>query len=338
VKSRSSSCGGAEFRLCNGRLDGHVREGSDELLQNTKLKTVTPSVRNDICVLGTGNMGSAVAQALLAAKHPVTVWNRSKQRTLELADRGAHVAQTAAEAVRCSSHVILLFPDAAVTRQILLAPDTRAALQDKAIATAVGMTSKECLALAEDVGAAGGRLSDVQIISMPEAVRRRQAELFIACHPRDKDDWLRIFDTVTLRIHDVGEVGNASNSQLGLAFSAAFLTAAVAYSVAAFEKMRLPIAVIRDVLSVNPDVGIAQASQMVPEMHLRNYDPGGWSVNNMTALMDLLSASAKDLGLQIGPLQAIKDLYARAAEMGYGEFSVAAVHEVLNPSCGQGLS
>jgi 3-hydroxyisobutyrate dehydrogenase-like beta-hydroxyacid dehydrogenase len=51
-----------------------------------------------IAFLGLGNMGTPMAVRLLNAGHDVTVWNRTVQRTTPLADAGATVAASPAEA------------------------------------------------------------------------------------------------------------------------------------------------------------------------------------------------------------------------------------------------
>jgi 3-hydroxyisobutyrate dehydrogenase-like beta-hydroxyacid dehydrogenase len=53
-------------------------------------------------VLGLGQIGAAVAQALVSAGHDVTVWNRTPGKTVENAGRKASVAPTAAEAIAAS--------------------------------------------------------------------------------------------------------------------------------------------------------------------------------------------------------------------------------------------
>lgn len=44
--------------------------------------------------VGTGRMGTAMAQRLLDGKVPLTVWNRTRAKTAPLAERGAQVADT----------------------------------------------------------------------------------------------------------------------------------------------------------------------------------------------------------------------------------------------------
>lgn len=67
-----------------------------------------------IAFLGLGAMGMPIVRHLLRAEPEVTVWNRSVQRADPLPELGAHVATTAAEAVRAADVVLTsLFDDSA---------------------------------------------------------------------------------------------------------------------------------------------------------------------------------------------------------------------------------
>ena len=52
-----------------------------------------------VAVIGTGIMGGGVARTLLREGFDVTVWNRTRAKAEPLADDGARVADTVAEAV-----------------------------------------------------------------------------------------------------------------------------------------------------------------------------------------------------------------------------------------------
>ncbi|MEW9556283.1 NAD(P)-dependent oxidoreductase [Nonomuraea sp. NPDC050783] len=73
----------------------------------------------NISVLGLGLMGSALAGALLAAGHRVTVWNRTPAKADPLVARGATLAATPAEAVAASPLVIACLLDYASVREVL---------------------------------------------------------------------------------------------------------------------------------------------------------------------------------------------------------------------------
>ena len=74
-----------------------------------------------IAFLGTGRMGTELALHLLA-DHQLTVWNRTAERTAALAEAGADVAGTAAEAVDGAELVVtsLFGPDA--VRETVVTP------------------------------------------------------------------------------------------------------------------------------------------------------------------------------------------------------------------------
>ena len=52
-----------------------------------------------ITLLGTGRMGSAMAERLLDQGHALTVWNRTAGKAQKLLARGAHWADAPAQAV-----------------------------------------------------------------------------------------------------------------------------------------------------------------------------------------------------------------------------------------------
>lgn len=76
-----------------------------------------------IAFLGLGKMGSPMAQRLLAAKHPLTVWNRTRGRAEALASHGAVVAATPGQAVRSAEVVLTSFFDDKAHEEVLFGPE-----------------------------------------------------------------------------------------------------------------------------------------------------------------------------------------------------------------------
>lgn len=78
---------------------------------------MTPRAR--VSVIGLGPMGRAMAGVLLAAGHPVTVWNRTAARAQGLVAAGASVAATPADAVRASDLTLVSLTDYGAMYDIL---------------------------------------------------------------------------------------------------------------------------------------------------------------------------------------------------------------------------
>ncbi|WP_030931782.1 NAD(P)-dependent oxidoreductase [Streptomyces sp. NRRL S-646] len=68
---------------------------------------------DQIAFLGLGHMGAPMARRLLAAGHPLTVWNRTAAKAAPLVAEGAVLAASPADAVREADVVITMLADPA---------------------------------------------------------------------------------------------------------------------------------------------------------------------------------------------------------------------------------
>lgn len=68
-------------------------------------------------------MGGKIAQRLTQAGYPVTVWNRSRDKTVPLAEAGARVAASPAEAAAAADAVITMLADPPALRQVSEGPE-----------------------------------------------------------------------------------------------------------------------------------------------------------------------------------------------------------------------
>ncbi|MDH4441216.1 MAG: NAD(P)-dependent oxidoreductase [Rhizobium sp.] len=86
-----------------------------------------------IALLGTGLMGAPMTRRLLAAGFPVTVWNRDISKAEPLAENGATVAQSAADAVKDADVVITMLSDGNAVGHVLFSAGVADALKPGAV-------------------------------------------------------------------------------------------------------------------------------------------------------------------------------------------------------------
>lgn len=72
-----------------------------------------------LAVLGTGIMGGAMARRWAQHGFQVTVWNRDRTKADALADAGATIADTPADAVRDTDIVVTVLADGDVTEHVM---------------------------------------------------------------------------------------------------------------------------------------------------------------------------------------------------------------------------
>ena len=128
-------------------------------------------------MVGTGDMGSALASALLAGGHRVTVWNRTRERYAPLLERGAEPSDSVAAAVGAAELVVVCLLDDATTREVLAAEGAAEALAGRTLLQFSYSSPSEAASLEAWVREQGGDYLHGQIKAYPREVGTPSARI-----------------------------------------------------------------------------------------------------------------------------------------------------------------
>jgi 3-hydroxyisobutyrate dehydrogenase-like beta-hydroxyacid dehydrogenase len=165
-----------------------------------------------IAILGTGKMGSAIAERIAGAGFELTLWNRTRERAEAL--RLGTVAETPAAAVRAADVVISNLTGPEAVQSTYLGPD--GAVNEAAGKLFVEMSTAgpDILpSLAADIAAAGGRLVDAPIVGAPTVMRAGQAAILVG---GDDPDFQRAEPVLSAlgTVRHVGPLGSGARLKL----------------------------------------------------------------------------------------------------------------------------
>ncbi|WP_446224868.1 NAD(P)-dependent oxidoreductase [Nocardia sp. IBHARD005] len=121
-----------------------------------------------VSVIGLGAMGTALAKALLAGGHEVTVWNRTPARAEALVADGAKVAASSAEAMAAADLVILCVLDDAAVREHI--EPAAARLRGRTVVNLTTTTPEQARSLGVWAETEGIELVDGGIMAVPEMI------------------------------------------------------------------------------------------------------------------------------------------------------------------------
>lgn len=121
-----------------------------------------------VTVLGLGRMGTALADAFLAAGHPVTVWNRTPGKDDGLVARGAGRAGDAAGAVAASPLVVVCLSTYDVVREVLA--DSAGLLRGRTLVNLTSGSPEQAREAAAWAAAHGADYLDGAIMSTPPGI------------------------------------------------------------------------------------------------------------------------------------------------------------------------
>jgi 3-hydroxyisobutyrate dehydrogenase len=274
-----------------------------------------------VAVLGTGTMGAPMARNIAAAGLPVRVWNRSKEKAEPLAEAGAHVADSPAEAVDGADVVLTMLFDADTVFDTMEA--AAGAVTPGAIwvqSSTVGVTGEQRLAtLAEDLG--------LVYVDAPVAGTKQPAEsgalTVLASGPEDVRDRLApVFDAVGQRTMWVGEAG--AGTRLKLVVNAWVLTM--------LEGVAQSLTLARS-LGIDPTLfleAVEGGPTSAPYVQLKGSAMVGGSFDTAFSLAGaakdagLIAEAMEAYGVDTAVMRALRTHQERAIAAGHGDADMSA--------------
>lgn len=281
-----------------------------------------------IALLGLGTMGHGMGMNLLKAGFPLTVYNRTLERTRSLQAAGAAVANTPALAVSHASVVIAMLSDDAASRSVWLGKDGALEAMKK------GCVAIECSTLSPnwvmELGAAA-REHGLDLVEAPVTGSRAQADaaqlnILAGADLETLERVAPILRAVSKRILHLGPIGSGSQLKLVNNFLCAVQAASFAEALTWIERTGLNHEAALEFLENGaPGSGILRT--MADRMAKRAYD-----VNFLLRLMtkDIRYArdAAAELGVDLSTARPAEALFQKAQAEGHAEQDMAAVFEV----------
>ncbi len=283
----------------------------------------------DISVIGIGAMGAAVVERLLATGHRVTIYNRSAERSLPLADKGARVAASARDAVEASALTISLVVDAPAMEAAILSDEIVALFAGKAFMKMTTTNGRVAREVAGRVTAAGGRCLDIAILNFPDDVAAGKMHALVGASQADVDKWAAMLSDLGPRIVRVGDVGTASIAENALLQIMMFQVVTFAYGLAVFERAKLPQNVLMEATGENPLFQISMGEYFRDRMTNRDFTPPLYRLAKHTMDMQLTLDDMEDLGIMTDGVHALRQIFVKATAQGLNENDYSAIYDII---------
>ncbi len=289
--------------------------------------------KDPVAFLGIGTMGHAMATRTLGAGIPTIVWNRNPDATRSLADLGAEVAESAADAARQAAIVVTMVTDAEVVLAIAKDQGMLAALAPGAIWTQMstigdgGMKRVESLVRAERPDVV---LIDAPVSGSKEPAEQGQLTIFASGPEAVRPRLAPLFDALGRRTIWVGAVGTGSKLKLVANTWLALAAEAVNVSVAFAHQLGLETQSVMNALGDGPLVSPWQAAK------LERIARGDFSVQFALslALKDVHLALADAGSDRFETLAALADEWEEVVGLGLGESDLTVVAQALEQQGG----
>jgi 3-hydroxyisobutyrate dehydrogenase/2-hydroxy-3-oxopropionate reductase len=283
-----------------------------------------------VAILGTGRMGSAIAERLAGQGVSVVVFNRSVDRAHALAERiGASVAATPAEAADGADVVISMVADDAAVRAMYDGPDgVPAGIGQGAVAIDMSTVMPDTIrAIAPAVRMRGAGVLDAPVSGSVGSTLAGELTIMAGGEAADLERARPVLDRLAKRVFHMGELGTGAAMKLAVNTLIYGLNGAIAEGLVLAERNSIDRALAYDVLAAS-----AAGAPFVVYKRAAFVDPDGTPVAFSLALADKDLRLIRQLADASGTAmpQAATNLETiRAAERSVGEdadFSTVASH------------
>jgi 3-hydroxyisobutyrate dehydrogenase len=264
-----------------------------------------------IAFLGAGYMGARMARRLIDAGYPLTVYNRTHEKTAPLAEHGATVAENPRRAAERADVVMSSLGDDTAVRDVLLGPDGALAgarpgsmLID--LSTVLPATSREMAAAA---AASGTSLIDAPVSGSTPQAEQGALRIFVGGERRTYDACAPILQILGHPVY-LGPSGMGATMKLVVNTLLGLGVEALAEAVVLGEKAGLDRNRLLDVLGETSVVSPSQRAKM-ENVRRGDYSPA-FPVRLMLKDIGLILRLGQTLSVPLPALAAAQQVYAIA--------------------------
>jgi 3-hydroxyisobutyrate dehydrogenase len=284
--------------------------------------------KQSVAVLGLGTMGAGMAENLLKAGFPVTVYNRSPAKAAALRDQGAQVAATPADAARGASVVLSMLSDDAASREVWLGEQgALAAAGDGTVLIESSTVTPAWIAELGEATRRGLQLLDAPVTGSRAQAAAGQLTFLVGGSAGALATVKPVLQAMSKEIVHLGPLGSGAMMKLVNNFLCGVQAASLAEGMAWLERSGLNRDQALDLLKRGAP-GSPLLANLSTRMASRDY-----SVNFHLKLMakDLRYASdaASESGMKLTTAANAHELFERAVQAGYGDQDMSAVIEPL---------
>jgi 3-hydroxyisobutyrate dehydrogenase len=288
-----------------------------------------------IAFIGLGSMGGGMASRLLDSGAHVTVYNRTRTKGEELAERGAALADTPAEAAAGADVVFLSLATSDVVTQLLFGADGVVESLPRGAIVADMSTVAPAFAvdLRDRLATTGHRALDACVLGNAQHAKDGELRFMIGGAAEDVESIRPVIAHLSKEIVHLGDSGKGATAKLALNLLMGVEMQALAEAVVFGEKAGLDRGVlIRLIAASGYSAPVMKFKAGV--MARRAFENPDFRLKLMRKDLGLVLAETAELGVPMPVTSASHDWLTNAKNQGLGEHDCASIIAILEQASG----
>ena len=278
-----------------------------------------------IGIIGTGMLGEAVGLHLLKSGYTLSVFNRTKSKTENLAKNGATVVNSPMDIAKNSDLVITVVKDAASVKQVSFENDgildgNHDGLVVADMSTVNPSSAKE---ISKKFQENGIDFVEIPVMGGPNVAIDGKLVLMASGNKTAYEKHKKVFETIAHRNFFLGDSGAAHSIKLAMNLQISMLALALSEGITLTRKAGFEPEKFLEILnSTYFKTGMSEnkAHNMIKD----SFEPT-FMLKNMTKDLEIINEAAKSFNADLPMAKLASNVYHDAVEAGFGEIDYTGI-------------
>jgi 3-hydroxyisobutyrate dehydrogenase len=274
-------------------------------------------------------LGNAVALHLLDSNFKVTAYNRTKEKTIQLKEKGATIVESPKEVAENSELVIIVVKDANVVKQISfeengIVKGTHEKLIVADMSTIDPLESKTISKKFQDFNI---NKLDIPVMGGPNVAITGDLVMMVSGDKKSFEECEKVFNSIANKVLFIGESGVAHSVKLAMNLQITMLALALAEGITLVKKSNVDPKIFLEILnSTYFKTGMSEkkAYKMIDGEYNATF-----TLANLKKDITTMTNAAKSLGIKLPMITKAEEVYENAIKEGLGEIDYTGIIEYL---------
>jgi len=280
-------------------------------------------------IIGLGMLGNAIALHLLDLGFEVTVYNRTKEKTMQAKEKGAKIATSPKEVAENSELVITIVKDAKAVKEISFEKDgiiegNHAKLIVADMSTIDPTESKNITKKFQEYNI---HKLDIPVMGGPNVAITGNLVMMASGNKEIFDDCKNVFEKIASKIFFLGESGVAHSIKLAMNLQIAMLALALSEGITFVKKANVDPKIFLEILN-STYFKTGMSEKKAYKMIDGKYDTT-FTLANLKKDISTITNAAKSLGIELPMIKKADEVYENAIKEGFGETDYTGIIEYI---------
>ncbi|MBL7018885.1 MAG: NAD(P)-dependent oxidoreductase [Nitrosopumilus sp.] len=282
-----------------------------------------------IGVIGLGMLGNAVALHLLDSNFKVTAYNRTKEKTIQLKEKGATIVESPKEVAENSELVIIVVKDANAVKQISFEKNgiIKGSHEKLIVADMSTIDPIESKNITKKFQDSNISKLDTPVMGGPNVAITGDLVMMASGDKKSFEKCEKVFNSIANKVFFIGESGVAHSIKLAMNLQITMLALALAEGITLVKKSDVDPKIFLEILN-STYFKTGMSEKKAYKMIDGKYD-ATFTLSNLKKDITTMTNTAKSLGIKLPMITKAEEVYESAINEGLGDIDYTGIIEYL---------